>query len=351
MADACGTRVRTRVASLWLCAGFLAAGWSGAPLAAQDPQPAAQDGASLTLHVYTNLIQTPVLVLGPKREHLVDPIAPSRFSVSIDSGPWFPAAHVRQEGDDPISLSILLDVSGGSELMPNVDQLIANLAPQSLHPQDHVSINALDCGLVHSTNDLPADAESLKRGVDTALAGWKMRSAAHAKCEHKFYLRDALMSMVSAFDGLPGRRVILAITDAEDTSSKLKWRDVGGAAQAAGIAIFGITPQLVGSELEFDSLCRLSGGIAITADTPHVANALARFTTMVRERYIVDFPRPLNSTAGRHLIDVRVGKSMDVALPGGVSFPIADPADAATVPSDSTHAPVQGNRRVLPQIP
>jgi hypothetical protein len=98
MARASGIRVQTGMAWLWLFAGVLATGWAGAPLAAQDTEPAVQDAAPLTLHVYTNLIQTPVLVLGPKREPLVDPIAPSRFSVSIDSGPWFHAAHVRQEG-------------------------------------------------------------------------------------------------------------------------------------------------------------------------------------------------------------------------------------------------------------
>ena len=46
---------------------------------------------------------------------------------NIDSGPWFRATHVRQEGDDPISLSILLDVSGdAAELMPKIDDAIAD---------------------------------------------------------------------------------------------------------------------------------------------------------------------------------------------------------------------------------
>jgi hypothetical protein len=47
------------------------------------------------------------------------PVVEKRFAVSVDSGPWFPVTHARQEGNDPISLSILLDTSA-KELMPKM---------------------------------------------------------------------------------------------------------------------------------------------------------------------------------------------------------------------------------------
>ena len=94
-----------------LCVLGLAAGWSGVSLVGQEPT-AVVDGGVPTLHVYTNLIQIPTLVLGPDRERLKTPIAESRFSISIDNGPWFRVTHVRMEGDDPVSLSILLDGVG-----------------------------------------------------------------------------------------------------------------------------------------------------------------------------------------------------------------------------------------------
>jgi hypothetical protein len=128
-------------------AGLVAVG-SGAVVAAQDA-PMPKDEPVHTLHVYTNLIQIPTLVLGPNRERLKTSIAESRFSISIDSGPWFRATHVRPEGDDPIAFSILLDVSGdAAELMPKIGDAIADLAPFSLHSKHHVSIYALDCSLV-----------------------------------------------------------------------------------------------------------------------------------------------------------------------------------------------------------
>ena len=113
---AAGTRIRCccltagRVSALLLlgiCFGVVGRG-----VAKAQDEPRVVDGGVPTLHVYTNLIQIPTLVLGPSLESIKKPIAENRFSVSIDDGPWFPAIHVRPEGDDPIALSILLDVNG-----------------------------------------------------------------------------------------------------------------------------------------------------------------------------------------------------------------------------------------------
>src|SRR5258708_7785459 len=90
-----------------------------------------------TLPGATNVVQVPTLVLAMTEDRVSKRIAESRFSVSIDSGRWFRATHVRQEGDDPISLSILLDVSGdAADLMPKMADALGKLAPLSLHPRD-----------------------------------------------------------------------------------------------------------------------------------------------------------------------------------------------------------------------
>src|SRR6202044_2058552 len=107
-------------------------------LAAQQ-QPTSQDEPIHTLHVYTDLVQVPTLVLGRNHESISPPIADQRFSVSIDFGPWFRVTHTRMEGTDPISLSILLDTGGASaDLLPKIDDAIAALAPSSLSTRDRV---------------------------------------------------------------------------------------------------------------------------------------------------------------------------------------------------------------------
>ncbi|HTC74040.1 MAG TPA: hypothetical protein VK684_00600, partial [Edaphobacter sp.] len=67
-------------------------------MVAQVTVPQAVDGSVPTLHVYTNLVQVPTLVLTMNQDLIDKPIAESRFSVSIDSGRWFRATHVRREG-------------------------------------------------------------------------------------------------------------------------------------------------------------------------------------------------------------------------------------------------------------
>jgi hypothetical protein len=110
----------------------------------------AQEKPVMTLHAYADTVQIPVLVLGPDREP-IGPIATKRFSISLDEGPLFRATHVRVEGDDPISLSIVLDVNGSQmELLRKIDEAIAGLAPLSLGARDHVSVYTLDCSLVRS---------------------------------------------------------------------------------------------------------------------------------------------------------------------------------------------------------
>jgi len=82
-----------------------------------------------------------------------------------------------------------------------------------------------------------------------------------------------------------------------------------------------------------------------------LAKTLKRFTQTVRERYIVEFPRPLNSTPGEHGLHVKIEKSEgDFVRSAGISVPMPDPAvmaDPATIPSDPSLAPEQGTRHPM----
>ena len=345
-----------------LCVMGLQIVW-GTSLAAQAPTP--QDEPIHTLHVYTNLIQIPTLVLGPNRERLKAPIAESKFSVSIDSGPWFRATHVRQEGDDPISLSILLDVSGDeAELMPKIGYAVAALAPLSLHPKDHVSIYVLDCSLVRTLNDVPAESEELRTGVEKPLESWttRMQNKHEPSCHQSVHLWDALGFVTSELYKQPGRRVILAVSEGEDKQSTRSWNEVRAHAQATGVAIFGLSyvPQYAkdvshaflrsNREDPFHSLCELSGGMVLLTSTMSLKDVLKQFVTMVRERYIVEFPRPSNATSGEHGMEVRVAKSNDFIRAAGITVPIPDAAlraDPTTIRSGPTLTPEMGTRKTM----
>ena len=343
-------------ARIWLLGAGLVAGWGEVAIAAQD-------AGIPTLHVYETLIQIPVLVLDPLGAPL-EPIDPRRFAISIDSGPRFRPTYVRLEGDDPISLSILLDARGPEDdLLPKIDAAIAGLAPLSLQARDHVSVYALDCTLIETLNDAPAEQERLRRAVDLALRSWTYRrqNKHRSDCNPTWHLSDALTFVMDGLHRLPGRpgqRVMLAITDGNDKGSKYSWNDVRTYATATGVAVFGMvyvphssSPYRSTSyEDAFKSVCELSGGMIFPSNGRDVAETLQRFTKTVRERYIVEFPRPFNSTAGGHPILVTIDKLDAFIRPAGITVPMADPAvlaDPTTVPADPSRAPVAGIRQGL----
>jgi hypothetical protein len=361
-------------------AAMTAAMDSRAGMAQEVPQvtaPRVVDGGVPTLHVYTNLVQVPTLVLTMSQDLIDKPIAESRFSVSIDSGRWFRATHVRREGDDPISLSILMDMSGeAAALLPKIGDAIGNLAPVSLHVKDRVSVYALGCSLVRSVNDTPPYRAVLKSGVATALERTMPLKSNQPKknCELRGHLWDGLAAVAVPLSDLPGRRVILVVTDGHDTGSKRSWNEVREYAQMQGIAIFalnfapassigmgnyragrgGYLPSGGGSypvESALLSVCELSGGIVMRPnDTAVLPRTLEQFATMLRERYIVEFPRPANSTAGEHGMEVKIDKGIYKIRPSGVSVPIPDASlmsDPTTVPSDPSRTPEQGPRKPM----
>jgi hypothetical protein len=339
-------------ARIWLFGGGLVAGWGGVAIGAQD-------AGIPTLHVYENLIQIPVIVLDPLGAPL-EPIDPRRFAISIDSGPRFRPT-VRLEGDDPISLSILLDARGPEDdLLPKIDVAIAGLAPLSLQARDQVSVYALDCTLIETLDDAPAEQERLRRAVDSALRSWTYRrqNKHRSDCNPTLHLSDALTFVMDGLHRLPGRRVMLAITDGNDKGSKYSWNDVRTYATATGVAVFGMvySPSVFGQYRTtsygdaFRSVCELSGGMIFPSNGRDVAETLQRFTKTVRERYIVEFPPPFNSTAGGHRLLVTIDKLDAFIRPAGITVPMADPAvlaDPTTVPADPSRAPVAGIRQVL----
>lgn len=344
------------ITRLFLCAFGLAIGIDGVSFAGQEEQP------TKTLHVYADTIQIPVLVLSPEHE-AVPPIAPDRFNISIDGGPKFRATHVRPEGDDPISLSILFDVSGDeSGLMSKVSGAIAGLAPLSLRPEDRVSMYALDCTLVRSLNEVPAEPAALQVGVNVALERWIDRIKADRKstCKQKIHLWDALAVVIRHMSQSRGRRVILAMTTGVDQGSVNNWNRVRLFAEESGVAIFGLRAGydvfVPDAYLRLDvenaliSLCELTGGLVFSATPKTVEKELEWFTDTVRGRYIVEFPRPLHAATGPHDLLVSIDKSTAFIRSAGISVPIVDPAtlvDPTTVLPNPSQTPEVGKHRVI----
>jgi len=318
-------------------------------VAAQTPENA----SSPTLHVYSNLVQIPTLVL--RYDHQPLPrIDERRFFVSLDGGPKLQATHARLEGDDPISLAILIDLSGGYVV---ADQAIASLARHSLHAKDEVSIYALDCQLIHPADQAATDAATLKQQVDLVLQKSESRNQVDAerRCQNPLNLWDSLATIVQTLSNRPGRRVILAVTDGVDRGSRNSWNALRFFAQTRGVAIFGLVQPAdlkyrPGEDL-FNSVCQLSGGMLLPTSANDLGKQLAWAVKLVRGRYIVEFPRPVTTVGGNHSLEVTISARRDAFIrPAGSKFPTDDPSilnDPTTIPSDVSRTPQFGDRKVL----
>jgi VWFA-related protein len=325
---------------------------SGTTLSAQDTST--QLEATPTLHVSTNLIQIPVLVLTPAREKLPAPIAANRFSISFDDGPWFRPKYARLQGDDPIDLAIVLDArTPQADLLPKMAPTIADLAPSFLHPHDRVSIYVIDCSVLHSTESVPAEPMLLKDAVNGALNSWTERwhEKKRSACSLDAHLWDVLTYVTHTLSGQPGRRVVLAVTNGDDGKSKHSSADLTAMAQIGGVTIFGLNPARdffqgprlkgVGEDL-LSTVCELSGGMLLDLNGSSLAKKMQRFTEILRERYILEFPRPAHAIAGNLRISVRIDKTIAFIRPAGDGVPLANPslvADANTIHIDPPSPP------------
>jgi hypothetical protein len=318
-------------------------------LAAQNERPTHDDNI-LTLRVYSNLVQIPTLVLGTNHQ-AIPPIAESRFFVSIDGGSKFRVTHARIEGDDPISLAILLDVSRPeANLMGRIDDAIGGLA---LTAKDQLSVYALDCELHRSSVDNPADHAAVEQAVDSVLESWNARTGVrpNGSCPNPRYLWDSVTVVTKELRARVGLRVMLVVSDGVDGGSRNTWNLAREYAQHNSVAIFGLTDKPnVRGENAFNSVCQLSGGILLTATPQNLAKQLRWFITMVRGRYIVEFPHPVSTKPSHLTMEMTIAQSHAFIRPAGAVVSVDDPKilnDPMTVRPDASYAPQVGSRKVM----
>jgi VWFA-related protein len=392
-----GLTHRDRIAFLhrrrWLslCIWGAAACLSETGLVAQDTagqDRSAEASSTLTLQVFANLVRIPVLVLTPQHERLHSPIPPNRFSIQFGNEPSFRPKYVRREGDDPITLAFVVDTRRPQEnLLPKIDEAIANLAPSYLRAGDRVSIYAVDCSKMNAVEDVPADRVQLKHAVDVALSNWTERQRLRKKppCSAETHLWDDLGYVTGKLARLPGWRAIVAVTNGDDRKSQHTPDEVVFAAQNDQVTILCLDP-LQGEQVtvhgldpflqlrpgpistyppdeQMRALCELSGGVRLDLYQSSAASRMQQFMRMLRERYILEFPRPAGVQAGSVPMHVRIDGSDAYIRPAGDGVPIDDkafanesnplpaPSPAAFQPQDNptiAAAPVEPPQTAVP---
>ena len=204
----------------------------------------------------------------------------------------------------PITVVVMLDTSISTT---NVMHLILGGAEQFLIrmlPDDRARIGAFNDKIEIEPPEFVGDRDALIDELSSLDFGNETR------------LFDALVASLDALLNVEGRKVILVLTDGQDSSSRLGWRDVLDRAVAEAVMIYSI-----GLEVEyFDgardrrtspdrSLRRLAeetgGGYFLLEETDELGPTFTRVSRELHSQYVLGFAPPVRD--GRpHSVLVRI---------------------------------------------
>jgi hypothetical protein len=317
-------------------------------LRAQEPEPISpQEDAPYTLHLYTRLVELPTIILLP-RGHASTPINPQTINIALDSRRSFHPISIRLEGNDPLSLAILLDVSGDdhSNILPALSQSFSAWVAGSFQPQDRLSIYSLDCDLRRSADGQSPIPALLQPRLDSSITPLPAQDRkSRPPCRKAVGLRDAIAFIMTQLSALPGRRALIILTDGRDEQGIMKWSDLAYAATLHAVTLFALTvpsPTLYQWGGELNTLTQHSGGFFFSTAPARLPAAMARFVELLRTRYILQFSMPVNLGPGLHHVNVTLTKTAATIRPSGITVPSNDPSTRTgpvNIPLETPEAP------------
>lgn len=346
------------------------------PLLAQqdDTPPPPSDLPTETLHVYTNRMQFPTLLIDKHERSVAHPKLKD-FDISLDSGKPFHPSGMHVEGDDPLAIAVLLDLSGGEEeIIKDLPDSLAALVPQSLHSQDHLYFYALDCRLIALPAPVAADASAIRSGLATISSAPVHGTSQQNSCPAHPRLWDAITSISNDLAPLRARHVLLVVSRTKNRDSATSRAEMDHAINFDGVSVFvvrdiieyyadhGIHTAVTGEvranahnptfalteEAETVDLCLRSGGFVVNTIPGTLTDRILELITLLRGRYVLEFARPDKNFVGWHSMQVSVA-GVPITLATGTSAPVADMSvleSPNTVPVSSSPASV-GDRHIL----
>jgi VWFA-related protein len=237
----------------------------------------------------------------------------SEFEV-LDSGA---AVAIRDfhSGEGPISLALLLDISGSMDVGGNMDrarQAVSMVLTSLRSGSDEAAMFTFDNSL-RQVVDFSTDLSTVNR-VDLAGKPWGITS-----------LYDAIAASARRVAQRSNRhRALLVITDGVDTASKLTAPQVSGIASSIDVPVYVLAvvnhvdhpsgefearpsnTRLTGQGALVD-LSRWTGGEAYFASVPsHASIAVQSLMTELRHQYLITFEP--GERPGWHPLEVRTKK-------------------------------------------
>jgi VWFA-related protein len=295
---------RRALAPLVLTAIFLADPVS--PAHAQSPE------SQITFKAGVEVVTVSAAVRDA-RGRVIKDLQKSDFTV-IDSGS---TREIRDffTGDAPVSLAVLLDISGSMAVSGNIDRAryAVNMATQNLRGNgDEAALFTFDSKL----EEVVSFTKDLDRIRRVSLEGkpWGMTS-----------LFDAIGAAAKAVAERGNHhRALLVITDGVDTGSKLSGPEVSGIASSIDVPVYLLTvvnpadhpggefsvihtDDATASVATLADLARWTGGdMRVASEPTHTIEALQDLFEELRHQYLITFEP--GTRPGWHPLEIRTRK-------------------------------------------
>ena len=295
---------RSRVAPLLLTAIFLADALSVA--SAQEVRP------QITFRAGVEVVTVSAAVRNGRGQVIRD-LGKSDFQV-IDTGA---PVEIRDfyAGDSPVSLSVLLDISGSMAVGGNMDRArhAVDIAMGNLRPgADEAALFTFDSKLEEVVS-FTTDLDRVRR-VSLEGKPWGMTS-----------LFDAIGAAAKAVAERGNHhRALLVITDGVDTGSRMSAPEVSGVASSIDVPVYLLTvvnpadhpggefavihtDSAVASVATLADLARWTGGdMRVASEPAHTIEALHDLFLELRHQYLITFEP--GTRPGWHPLEIRTRK-------------------------------------------
>ena len=266
----------------------------------------------------------------------VDDVSLDKLKLKAGAGAPFAALAMRREGDDPISLAILIDASRDSfHDLSKVGDEFASLVGSQLLPQDRISLYVADCAMTRALNNQAPDAAGLKKAVTDAFNFPTLHGGqSHSACGKTFHLWDDVAVAVAGLSHASGRRVLLLISSGADGGSKYDWMTVEQYAFDQGVAVFGLRdkrqadadnfsrnslttthgtpgatvsfapPPSTRSANSLELLCANDGGLTLSSAPEFRKDGIADILFLIRSRFVLTIPKDAYQPGTTHGVKI-----------------------------------------------
>ncbi|MCU1228832.1 MAG: VWFA-related Acidobacterial domain protein [Acidobacteria bacterium] len=196
-------------------------------------------------------------------------------------------AIVRAAEDAPVTIGIAIDTSGSMQpKILDLVEMVTRLLDQTVSPQTTVFLVGFDAApyLLHPPSN---DARSLRTA---ALSVIPADSTA---------LYDGLTYALQQFQGVPGKKALIVISDGQEVSSRNSAATCTRLARALSVPIYGISPVFGRTGNAVAALAADTGGLMVYNPTPaEQPKAFASIAEEVRGQYLISFVSRLHRKPG-----------------------------------------------------